>query len=278
MKHILGCCLGVVSLVVVTVVSGWAQSAPFCGPTACQPHPLPSPVERTVNVSVPVPRPLPPACPVSPAPGYSCHPPVNCRPAPPVCGYPQRKPSHPTSVPVRLNVSVTPRFADHRRMVPVVYSSPGPIEPVVSNAVGLAGALVALPFGVADMFLPTYHPGLSLRGRREGRPRPCNVAPTRPCFTTPICGPPAPACPPPVCRIPMKCAPVGPSVAPIPGPAGPQPCRPYLPPRIVEDPEFPCLEPRGLISGLVSFPSRVLQRARLLGDMNRDRSSCPSRR
>ncbi len=263
MKRIFVCLVGMAILTIIPGVSGWAQQMGPCGPAVCPPHPLPPrAIERTVNVSVPVPTPLPVACKMPPRYGYACPPPVNCRPP------------RPGRVPVRVNVSVTPQGPENRRMVPVVYCSSGPIKPIVKNTVGLAGSIVALPFRVADMFLPAYHPAVSLQRRRGcGQANGCRGPVPYPCGPPPACGPPPPrmpmACAPPrPCRIPMKCAPSGPSVAPLPRPAYPQPCRPYLPPRMTEDADLPCLEPSGLLSGLVNLPFRVLQGARVLGDMN----------
>lgn len=261
MKRIFLCLVGMAVSTTIPGVSGWAQPMGPCGPAVCPPQPEPArAIERTVGISVPVPAPPPVACHMPPRCGYACPPQVN------------RLPPRPAQVPVRVNVSVAPQGPENARMVPVVYCSPGPIKPVVKHTVGLAGAIVALPFRVADMFLPVYHPALSLQGSRGcGQGNGHRGPVPYPCGPPPACGPPPPmpmACAPPPCGIPMKCAPRGPSVAPLPRPDHPQPCGPYLPPRMVEDAELPCLEPSGLLSGLVNLPFRVLQQGRVLGDMN----------
>lgn len=256
MMKIIGYFLGVVSLTVLAGGSGWGQAVSHCGPSVPSPQTQPRPIQSTVNVSV-VPAPLPPYCPMPRRRGYACPQPVK-----------------PLPVPVRLNVSVTPQCPEEKRMAPVVYHSPGPIKPVVQNAVGLAGAIVALPFRVADMFLPAYHPALSLEQGRQGYGQgryqgPMPFPPSSPG----ICPPPKPwmptVCPPPLCRIPLRSTPVGPSVAPLPGPGPPQPCQPFLPARMVEDPdEYSCLEPQGILAGLINLPFRFCERARLWGDLS----------
>lgn len=237
---------------------GFACSSSYAfGTYRPQPCPRPEPpkvVERTVHLKAPVPSPPPPQCFVPPPCGY--------RPAPPV---------RPAPVPVRVNIAVTPECAQRPRMVPVAYRSPGPVKPIVTHAVGLAGALVAAPFMLADTVLPLYHPALTLRkpgcGPRRGRggPAPYHCAPPRPCVP-PIrkCAPPCP----PRCPLPMTCAPQGPSVAPLPRPSCAPACGPYIPSRLVERSEYPCLEPRDLLSGLVRLPFRILERGRVFGDMN----------
>lgn len=249
----------------ITAASSYTPG-PF-GPRYCPP-PQPQPprsVERTVSVRVPIQRPLPPPCPL-----------------PPGCRVPPCPPARPTSVPVRVNVAVTPTYQPKPRMAPVVYCSPGPLKPLVASTVGLIGNAVAAPFRVADMFLPSYHPRLSQRRPRCG-PRGMYPSPYgNPCAPRPPCAPPVVRgpipcprpctprmlCPPP-CPPPMKCVPPGPSVCPLPRPACPPPCAPFIPPRMVQDQEFPLLEPRGIIAGVVNFPFRLLQRGRAFGDMNR---------
>lgn len=76
------------------------------------------------------------------------------------------------------------------------------------------------------------------------------------------------------CAPPMASAPVGPSVAPLLRAGCPSPCEPYLPARIVRDAEFPLLEPRDLMGGLVNLPFRLMQRARLFGDWGKGSESC----
>lgn len=261
MKQHVRCLLFSAILTITTVGFGWAQPPGNCRPNACPPQMPPRTIERTVNVSVPVPPPLPPACPMPPRCG-PFHPPVK---------YQAPRPVKPARVPVRVNVAVTPQNPTEKRLVPIVFHSPGPIKPLLDQSVGLAGAIVAAPFRIMDMFLPVYHPSLSMPRQRcnQGRnrfPRPVNACGPRPVCAPIKCGPPRmlPAPCPPV----QRWAPPGPSVAPLARPAGPQPCQPYLPPRVVEDPEYPCVEPRGLVAGVVNLPFRLFQRARVVGNMN----------
>ena len=243
-------------------LAGSVQALGPCGPGYCPPaqKPPPQSVQRTVNVQVPVQRPLPPMC----------LPPNRCGvpPCPP--------PIKPVSVPVRVNVAVTPSCEPPRKMVPVVYRSPGILKPVIRHAAGLVGASLAAPFRAADMFLPTYCPSMSQRrppcgprGMGRGPVGFCGVpgprcAPPQRCCSLP-CPPPCP----PRCAPPMQCAPPGGSLSPLPRPACPSPCMPYIPPRMVQDAEYPCLEPRSLLAGIVNLPFRLLQRGRPCGDMNR---------
>lgn len=254
------------SLMVATglLVSGMSHAAGPCWP-AYRPKPQPPQiVERTVNVQVPVRRPLPPRC-IAPSP---------CRVRPNLV--------KPTAVPVRVQVAVSPERVPPKRMVPIVYHSPGPLKPVVTHAVGLTGSVVAAPFRVADMFLPVYHPGMTLRRQRCAPPRPCRGPAGYPCGPRVMCPPPVRKCavPPyrPPCPVPMACAPSGPSVCPLPRAACPPPCTPNIPPRMVMDAEFPYVEPRGILAGIVNLPFRVLQRGRLVGDMSQAPSGRPRMR
>ena len=226
-----------------------------CRPGYYPPTQPPRSVQRTVNVNVPVQSPLPPT--------YSLPRGCGIRPCPPV---------KPSTVPVRVNVAVTPTYPLRQKMVPVVYCSPGPIRPVVTNAVGLAGALVAAPFRVADMFLPVYCPGMYQKRQQCGPPRAMRGPFGYRGAAQPMCVPPLRKCAivgPPPCPPPMACAPSGASVSPLPRPLGPQPCRPHIPPRVVEDCDYPIVETRGILAGIVNLPFRLIQRGRIFGDMNR---------
>lgn len=243
--------LGLSIFGLLTAASSYALGP--CGPRYCPPPPLQPPrsVERTVSVQVPIQRPRPPLC-----------------PPPPGCQVPSCPPVKPTSVPVRVNVAVTPTCEPKPRMAPVVYCSPGPLKPLVASTVGLLASAVAAPFRVADMLLPCYHPALSqerpLCVSRGMHPSPYG----NPCAPPPPCAPPMVRGPIP-CPPQMKCVPPGASVCPLPQPACPPPCMPNIPPRMVQDAEFPFLEPRGIIPGVVNLPFRLLQRGRVLGDLNR---------
>ncbi len=219
-----------------------AQSWPPQRPPACVPHrsAQPKPVPRTVNVTVPVPHKPPQGRFAT----YPCYP-----PAPPVS-------RPPASMPVQVQVSVQAAPPNDGRCPPLAYRDPGPIKPILQYGTALIGATVAAPFRLADMFL-------ECRTRRA-------CPPMVPVCQAPRCGPPVRKCaaPVPSCSFPAACAPAGPSTAPLPHPAGPSRCRPYLPPHMVREAELPPCEPRSLIRGLFNLPHRVMQRGRILGDLN----------
>ena len=227
----------------------WAQSWPPPRPHACVPQrsAQPKPVPRTVNVNVPIPcKPQPVR--FSPYPG--------CPPAPPVSRPPR-------SMPVQVQVSVQAAPPCERKCAATAYRDPGPVKPIIVHGASLIGATIAAPFRLADMFLE----------RRKKRV----CAPM-----VPMCPPPRFRCPPQKCRapiprcpIPMTCAPVGPSAAPLPHAAGPPRCGPYLPPRMVKEPEFPACEPQSLIGGLFNLPFRLMQRGRVLGDLRAQNQCAP---
>lgn len=208
------------------------------------------PVARSVRVTVPVPAMAP--C----APARSC---PGVRPAP----------IQPGPVPVRVDIAVRPEGCNPIRSVPVVYRDPGFVGPIISHSVGLAGAALAAPFRLLEMFAPVDSPPASMPRRCGPPPRGMNCGTPPPAFCRPV-----PPCPVPparmahaLCRPQLACAPPGPSVAPLPSCARPPCCGPDLPPAIVrEDPE-PFCAPQSLIGGLLSLPSTLIERGRLLGDM-----------
>jgi hypothetical protein len=208
---------------------------------ACAPQrsAQPKPVPRTVNVNVPLPN-KPHPVRFAPFPG--------CPPAPPVSRPPK-------PMPVQVQVSVQAAPPCEQKSAAIAYRDPGPVKPILAHGAALIGATIAAPFRLADMFV-------ECRKRRA-------CAPMMPACAPPRCGLPPQqySAPIPRCPIPMTCAPVGPSAAPLPHAAGPSQCRPYLPPRMVREPEFPPCEPRSLIGGLFNLPFRLMQRARVLGDM-----------
>jgi hypothetical protein len=251
---------------IIGCIGGLASDSSYAA-ELCQPYQYTTAQPRTVEhapaVRAPVHMPRPPVCPPSPTFGIGHSPAAHMDP----------------SIPVRGKVAMPPRH-DPNRLVPVVYRSQGPIEPVVTHTVGLVGALVAAPFRVSDMFLPVYHPCLSLPKQQGGPPPGCG-GPVPGYVPQITCLPPQPQCGlpcPPPCPPPMKCAPSGPSISPLPRAACPPPCTPNIPASMVEDAEYPYLEPAGLLAGLWGLPSRVLQRGRLFGDMNRSPSPYPSMR
>jgi hypothetical protein len=219
------------------------------------------PVAKSETVTVPVPQPPRPC-------------------APPVCGKPPYgiPPAVPTSrsMPIRVDIAVQAEACEQRGMVPVVYRDPGFLAPIIGHAVGLIGATIAAPFRAAEMLCPI--------GATSCPPgRPCGPPP---CLINSGCQPHAvpqfaPPCPPArpqsvVCRPLLKCAPPGPSVAPLP------PCRPMracdvnLPPALVDEYQFPQCEPQDLLSGIWNLPGRLLNQGRLTGDMGRPAPGVPT--
>ncbi|MGO9116918.1 MAG: hypothetical protein ACLQPD_04820 [Desulfomonilaceae bacterium] len=208
------------------------------------PQTTPQPVARSVSVKVPI---------------YSTPPALSPYP----CGDLRRRQSW--GLPVRVEVAVKPENACDNGRVPVVFQDPGPLQPIICSGVGLVGAVVAAPFRVAEMFCPLP-------------PRPCKpaiappygpVPPVPPC--QPVCPPmPSYACSPPgACLQPVACAPAGPAVAPLPpAPCAPR-CGPNVPPRLVEEYQFPQYEAQDLLSGIWNFPETLIRTGRLAGDIHK---------
>ena len=127
-----------------------AQSTPFPQYPAVIPHnrqcvprrPVAQPAVRSVNIRVPVP--------------YA--PPV-LLPCPP--GEVRYGPSR--TMPVRVEVAVKPETPCNGRRVPATFRDPGPLQPIISNGVGLVGSLLAAPFRVIEMFLPSSPTNLQTR-------------------------------------------------------------------------------------------------------------------
>lgn len=206
-----------------------ADCLPFAGAagrTAYGPPPPARGVSHAISVKVPVPT--VPQHGARPVPGGSaCVPPA----------------SVPRAFPVRVEVAVKPDLGCKPELAPVAYRDPGPLRPLIANAVGLVGSTIALPFRLIETVLPLPSQG--------------------------PCGSPSLRCPPP----PAACRPFGPSIAPLPGPAGQRPCGPQLPQRLVQDRENPPCEPNSLLGGILGFPSRLVERGRLWGDLGRDSAS-----
>jgi len=151
------------------------------------------------------------------------------------------------------------------RMVPVCFRDPGPLQPIICNSVGLVGAAVAAPFKLAEMLCPLPPKPCkpmeapSCGPRHPGPP----MAPA--CYPMPLpqfCGPHG--CPPPV-----ACAPVGPAVAPLPRAFCAPPCGPNIPPRLVEEYQFPQYEAQDLLSGIWNIPGTLIRTGRLAGDIHK---------
>lgn len=209
---------------------------------SCAPE-QPKLVTRTVNVAVPVPQPpvaaLVPQCSAS-----QVH-------------DPKSGTVRPNSVPVRLEVAVRGETSEQKRAVPVVYRDPGFLRPLVGHTVGLVGAIVAAPFRVAEMMVPLDTPPLPRVARRSALP--CGslqAAPLIPPSWAPVCPKPMTQ-PQSSCAPSLTCAPAGPSVAPLPAPATPPSCGPFMPPALVERyEEMPCA-PQSLVEGLIQFTAHA---------------------
>ena len=120
------------------VPASWSRghaSPVFCSPQ--QPHQAKA-VARTVQVTVPLPRPAPPVC----------------GPIPSLCPPVPYRPKDTRSMPVRVEVAVRPEGFEQRNPVPVVYRDPGFLGPMIRHGVGLVGATVSAPFRVAEMLVP----------------------------------------------------------------------------------------------------------------------------
>ena len=96
-------------------------------------QPVGQPVARTVSVQVPVP----------------CAPPVL-----PPCSSGEVRYGPSRTLPVRVEVAVRPEPGCDSRRIPVAFRDPGPLQPIISNGVGLIGSTLAAPFRVAEMLCP----------------------------------------------------------------------------------------------------------------------------
>lgn len=255
-------------------ISGHCFTGPVCPPSGCPTQTAPPKAQvRQVNVNVPCPpqQCAPPVCP-PPQCGPVCKPWVPPRPKPQM-------------VPVRVEVAVRPESGCADRMAPLYRRNPGPFKPILGHTVGLVGSVIALPFGIAEMFhartckqkcpprvcAPMCPPYQAMNPVRKCAPRPVTACAPQPSYP---CPPPQrmymPACP-----VPMTKSPCGPSVGPIPRPScEPRYCYsgPPIPPRVVEEMSmYPAVEAQGLIPGVVQFPGRLLGRARWTGDLRDDR-------
>lgn len=186
--------------------------------------------------------------------GRFCPPPVPARPpaqarvvkVPPPCARP-----------------LPPRPACGGGPVPVAVEDPGPVRPILYHGVSLLGSVVAAPFRLVEM-LVDYTKKKTCRPPLAPCAPPPQFAPraVSKCARPPVCGPP-------VCPPPLACAPPGPSISPLPGSVRGPTCGPPLPARVIHDPEYPPVEPRGLASGIRYLPSRIRSRGRIAGDLPR---------
>lgn len=181
------------------------------------------------------------------------HPPLSCAPVPhkvpPFCG---------------------PETVHDPKLVPLYVRDPGPVKPIIQCTVGLAGAALALPFRIAEILCPVPKKAC----------KPVNA----PCCAPNIPVPPrTPSCHPmqppagcfPACPRPGVCAPGGPAVAPLPPAACAPACGPNIPPMLVEEYQFPALEPQNLLSGIWNFPGSLIRSGRFAGDIHKTSPCAP---
>ena len=207
-------------------------------------QPVGQPVARTVSVQVPVP----------------CAPPVL-----PPCSSGEVRYGPSRTLPVRVEVAVRPEPGCDSRRIPVAFRDPGPLQPIISNGVGLIGAALAAPFRVAEMLCPL--PQRTCKPMRALSCGPMHPAPPM----SPVCHPMPLPClgGPHACLQPVACAPVGPAVAPLPPASCAPRCGPNVPPRLVEEYQFPQYEAQDLLSGIWNFPGTLIRTGRLAGDIHK---------
>ncbi len=207
-------------------------------------QPVGQPVARTVSVQVPVP----------------CAPPVL-----PPCSSGEVRYGPSRTLPVREEVAVRPEPGCDSGLIPVAFRDPGPLQPIISNGVGLIGATLAAPFRVAEMLCPLP--------QRTCKPvRALSCGPRHPASPmSPVCHPVHAPClgGPHACLQPVACAPVGPAVAPLPQAFCAPPCGQNVPPRLVEEYQFPQYEAQDLLSGIWNFPGTLIRTGRLAGDIHK---------
>lgn len=146
--------LWIVSALMVCASSlpGLCQGLPVCPPITfqavnpCEQRPAVRPINRTVEVQVPVPCP-PLVCAVpAPCPPYHCGPP----PCPPPC------PTRP--VEVRVNVVVRPEGPKPCEPPKVVRENPPVLEPFFYQAALMLRSLVLAPLGLGEALLGHERP------------------------------------------------------------------------------------------------------------------------
>lgn len=214
-------------------------------------QPVGQPVARTVRVRVPVP----------------CAPPVL-----PPCSSGEVRYGPSRTVPVRVEVAVRPEPCCDSRRIPVAFRDPGPLQPIISSGVGLVGSLLAAPFRVAEMFCSL--PQQTCKPLRAPSCGPRYPAPPM----APVCHPVHAPCfsGPHTCLHPAACAPLGPAVVPLPpAPCAPR-CGPNVPPRLVEESQFPQYEAQDLLSGIWNLPGTLIRTGRLAGDIHKTSPCGPS--
>ncbi len=191
---------------------------------------------------------------VSPSPGHFSPQVGACNQAPLSCA----------PVPHKVPPFCGPEKVHDPKLVPLYVRDPGPVRPIIQCTVGLAGAALALPFRIAEILCPV--------------PKKACKPVNGPCCAPNIPVPPrAPSCHPmqppagcfPPCPRPVVCAPGGPAVAPLPPAACAPACGPNIPPMLVEEYQFPALEPQNLLSGIWNFPGSLIRSGRFAGDIHK---------
>jgi hypothetical protein len=215
------------------------------------------PVARSVQVTVPMPRPPRPC-------GATV-----CLPPPMHCLPPGSATAPSPPMPVRVDIAVRPEECDQRYPVPIVYRDPGFLGPIIYHSVGLIGAAIASPFRVAEMLCPLEASACPSKQRCGPTSRPLNCCYPPPAAPQSASKCPAPITPPVSCRPVLGCAPPGPSVAPLPSCAALPPCGPNLPPALVEEYQFSQLESQNLFSGIWNLPGSLVRSGRLAGDIQK---------
>ncbi len=187
--------------------------------------------------------------------------PCGTQPAPLLC----------RSVPQKVRTCTAPESACGSKLVPLYFDDPGPVRPIVQHVVGLVGATVALPFRVAEILCP-----LPWQDCAPVTAVPCGPVPVPP-TTLSDCYPiPQRACRmPPACLAPVVCAPCGPAVAPLPPALCLPPCAPNVPPALVEEYQFPQVEPQNLLSGIWNLPGNIIRSGRFAGDIHNAHPCAP---
>jgi hypothetical protein len=175
------------------------------------------------------------------------------------------------TMPVRVEVAVKPEFPCDGRRIPVMFRDPGPLQPIISHGVGLIGATIAAPFRIAEALCPCPQ-----QTCKPARALPCGPMPPAPPMS-PVCHPAHAPCvsDPHACPQPVAWAPVGPTVAPLPSASCAPRCGPNVPPRLVEEYQFPQYEAQDLLSGLWNLPGTLIRTGRVAGDIHKDAPCAP---
>jgi len=155
---------------------------------------------------------------------------------PQYCPRPRHAPA--PAAPVRVEVAVRPELQGSTP-VPVAFRDQGPVAPLLANGIGLVASAIAAPFRLINTVVSIAD---------------CRAASQVPCGPRP-------------CPLPYAAAPGGPSVGPQPPAGCPAPGRNGPPPALVQEYQFPAVEPQSLLGGIANLPGRVIQNGRFTGDL-----------